>query len=359
MVLIITGNEIMAFSMTKQTIMSWALVLTLSMFCLMNSGCQRPFWRCQADQNVHQLIQEKKCQFPNLPISDYRFEASPSSRFYLPYDRDYQPRPTDDPSAHVMMKCVYGKKGWKGWDKYGYETTADSRNWLNYMDSENGVVIIDRVKAVELALKHSREYQTARENLYLCALSVTEQRFNLEVQPYYSISTATRTDFEGYNTQMLDQSLGFRKATAAGGTILAEIANNIVWTFGSDGSSHVGTTLLSYSLVKPLLQYAGRAYALESLTQAERNLLANVRRMEQFRQGFYLSVITGNGSLQAPSSGAIGIGSGRISFGSVGGFYGLLRSQMELVNQRANVDSLKAGSYAGKLRRQPNYKLSS
>ncbi|MBR5162233.1 MAG: TolC family protein, partial [Thermoguttaceae bacterium] len=135
--------------------------------------------------------------------------------------------------------------------------------------------------------------------------------------------------------------LGFRKATAAGGTILAEIANNIVWTFGSDGSSHVGTTLFSYSLVKPLLQYAGRAYALENLTQAERNLLANVRRMEQFRQGFYISVVIGGGSLTTPSSGSVGIGSGRISAGSVGGFYGLLKSQMELVNQRANVDSLK------------------
>ena len=325
----------------KRSILNFGITIAvITALLIAITGCAPKKYIFSADRDALCLINNTS-QDERWLITDYRFLPDPDSRLYMDYYQETPCQPQDDPASHEYMKCVNGYRGWKGWDKYGYETTADSRNWLNYMDSENGVVIIDRVKAVELALKHSREYQTARENLYLCALSVTEQRFNLEVQPYYSISSATRTDFEGYNTQMLDQSLGFRKATAAGGTILAEIANNIVWTFGSDGSSHVGTTLLSYSLVKPLLQYAGRAYALESLTQAERNLLANVRRMEQFRQGFYLSVITGNGSLQAPSSGAIGIGSGRISFGSVGGFYGLLRSQMELVNQRANVDSLK------------------
>ena len=304
------------------------------------TGCTPQKYIFSADNDALCLI-ENASQDERWLITDYRFLPDPDSRLYMNYYQETPCQPQDDPASHEYMKCVNGYRGWKGWDKYGYEITTDSRNWLNYMESENGVVVIDRVKAVELALKHSRDYQTARENLYLCALSVTEQRFNLEVQPYYSISSTTRTDFDGYNTQTLDQALGFRKATAAGGTILAELANNIVWTFGSDGSSHVGTTLFSYSLVKPLLQYAGRAYALENLTQAERNLLANVRRMEQFRQGFYMSVVIGNGSLATPSSGAVGIGSGRISFGSVGGFYGLLRSQMELVNQRANVDSLK------------------
>ena len=303
-------------------------------------GCTPQKYIISADNDALGVIEDAS-QDARWQITDYRFLPDLDSRLYMNYFQETPCQPQDDPASHEYMKCVNGYRGWKGWDKYGYETTTDSRNWLNYMESENGVVVIDRVKAVELALKHSRDYQTARENLYLCALGVTEQRFNLEVQPYYSLSSSTRTDFEGYNTQTLDQALGFRKATAAGGTILAELANNIVWTFGSDGSSHVGTTLFSYSLVKPFLQYAGRAYALENLTQSERNLLANVRRMEQFRQGFYMSVITGNGSLTTPSSGSVGIGSGRISFGTVGGFYGLLRSRMELINQRSNVDSLK------------------
>lgn len=325
----------------RQSIWTCGLALAaIAVLITALAGCSPQKYIFSADKDAICLINNAS-QDERWLITDYRFLPDPDSRLYMDYYQETPCQPQDDPTSHEYMKCVNGYRGWRGWDKYGYERATDSRNWLNYMESENGVVIIDRVKAVELALKHSRDYQTARENLYLCALSVSEQRFNLEVQPYYSISSTTRTDFEGYNTQTLDQGLGFRKATAAGGTILAELANNIVWTFGSDGSSHVGTTLFSYSLVKPLLQYAGRAYALESLTQAERNLLANVRRMEQFRQGFYMSVITGNGSLATPSSGAVGIGSGRISFGSVGGFYGLLRSQMELVNQRANVDSLK------------------
>ena len=324
----------------KLSIRSCGWTIAAVAILLIIAGCTPQKYIISADNDALGVI-EGASQDARWQIADYRFLPDLDSRLYMNYFQETPCQPQDDPASHEYMKCVNGYRGWKGWDKYGYETTTDSRNWLNYMESENGVVVIDRVKAVELALKHSRDYQTARENLYLCALGVTEQRFNLEVQPYYSISSTTRTDFDGYNTQTLDQGLGFRKATAAGGTILAELANNIVWTFGSDGSSHVGTTLFSYSLVKPFLQYAGRAYALENLTQSERNLLANVRRMEQFRQGFYMSVITGNGSLTTPSSGAVGIGSGRISFGSVGGFYGLLKSQMELVNQRSNVDSLK------------------
>lgn len=313
-----------------------SIVVSLTLFI----GCTPQKYIVKADRAALELIDDTS-QDPRWLIADYRFLPDPDSRLYMDYYQETPCQPQDDPASHEYMKCVNGYRGWKGWDKYGYERTTDSRHWLNYMESENGTVIIDRNKAVELALKHSRDYQTARENLYLCALSVTEQRFNLDIQPYYSVSSSTETDFDRIHSERVSQSAGLRKATATGGTILAELANSIVWTFGGDGASHVGTTIFSYSIIQPLLQYAGRAYALENLTQAERNLLANVRRMEQFRQGFYMSIITGAGSLSTPSSGSVGIGSSRISYGNVGGFYGLLRSQMELANQQSNVDSLK------------------
>ena len=38
---------------------------------------------------------------------------------------------------------------------------------------------------------------------------------------------------------------------------------------------------------------AGRDVIMESLTQAERTLLANVRQLDRFRRGFYVQTITG------------------------------------------------------------------
>lgn len=307
---------------------------------LISSGCTPQKYIISADTEALCIIDSARND-SRWQIPDYRFLPEPDSRLYTNYYQEMPCQPGDDPASHRYMQCVDGYRGWRGWDQYGTEKQIDSMQWLKYMESENGTVIIDRNKAVELALKHSRDYQSAREGLYLSALSVSLQRFNLDVQPFYSFGSETRTDFEGYNTQNVSNKAGISKATAAGGTIMANIANSIVWTFGGDGGSHVSTTLFSYSLVQPLLQYAGRAYALENLTQAERNLLANVRQMERYRQGFYVSTVAGLGSPAAPSDGSTGIGNGRVSFGGVGGFYGLLKSQMELINQQANVDSLK------------------
>lgn len=342
MVLIITGNEIMAFSMTKQTIMSWALVLTLSMFCLMNSGCQRPFWRCQADQNVHQLIQEKKCQFPNLPISDYRFEASPSSRFYLPYDRDYQPRPTDDPSAHVMMKCVYGKKGWKGWDKYGVISSVENPNWLNSLPRDkDGNVLLNRETAIQIALVNSPEYLTALENIYMSALNVSLRRYDFDIHYGLGGGAYYDTSFHGNGIVSVDSNVSASRYSAFGGTLAASLANSVVWTVGDSGGKGISTTLLNMSLVQPLLRRFGRAYALESLTSAERGFICNLRTMERFRQGFYVNTMVGGMNLGAPGTGYASIGGVEGMISNAGNLYGLIFSQLRLENQRQNVNDLQ------------------
>ena len=341
--LISTGNKIMTFSTMKQTKMSWTLVLTLSVFCLLSSGCQRAFWRCQADQNVHQLVQEKKCQFPCLPISDYRFEASPNSRFYLPYDRDYQPRPQDDPTAHVMMHCVYGKKGWKGWDKYGVISSVENPNWLNSLPKDReGNVLLNRETAIQIALVNSPEYQSALENIYMSALNVSLRRYDFDIHYGLGGGVYYDTGFHGKGTVSLESNVSASRYSALGGTLAASLANSVVWTVGDSGGSGISTTLLNMSLVQPLLRRFGRAYALESLTSAERGFICNLRTMERFRQGFYVNTMVGGMSLGAPGAGgsaSIPGVEGMIS--NAGNLYGLIFSQLRLENQRQNVSDLQ------------------
>lgn len=337
-----TGNEIMTFSTKKQTKMSWALVLTLSVFCLLSSGCQRPFWRRQADENVHQLIQEKKCQFPCLPISDYRFETPPNSRFYLPYDRDYQPRPVDDPTAHVMMKCVYGKKGWKGWDKYGVISSVENPNWLNSLPKDReGNVLLNRETAIQIALVNSPEYQTALENIYMSALNVSLRRYDFDIHYGLGVGAYYDTGFHGNGTISLESNASASRYSAFGGTLAASLANSVVWTVGDSGSSGISTTLLNMSLVQPLLRRFGRAYALESLTQTERGFICNLRTMERFRQGFYVNTMVGGMGLAAPGTGTASIGGVEGMISSAGNLYGLIFQQLRLENQKHNVSDLQ------------------
>ena len=81
------------------------------------------------------------------------------------------------------------------------------------------------------------------------------------------------------------------KKMAAGGNIVLDIANEMVWTFSPDGQSFQPTTTLGYSITQPLLRGAGRQIVLESLTQSERRLLANVRQLAFYQQGFYRHIL--------------------------------------------------------------------
>ena len=72
----------------------------------------------------------------------------------------------------------------------------------------------------------------------------------------------------------------------------------------SSGDITLGGSLANLSITQPLLRGASRRIFLESLTQSERSLLADARRLEQFRQGLFLDVAIG-----ANPAGRVGGGS--------------------------------------------------
>src|SRR6202034_905464 len=54
-------------------------------------------------------------------------------------------------------------------------------------------------------------------------------------------------------------------------------------------------TSVNFNAVQPLLQGAGQAVALESLTQAERNLLYEIRTFARFRKQLYVEIASNSG----------------------------------------------------------------
>jgi len=240
-------------------------------------------------------------------------------------------------------------------------------------------VVLDMPGAVRLALLESPDYQSELEDLYLSALDVSFERFQFDTQFFGGsdlLFTADGRDRSGTGSssslfEVSPSSSGNRyraqRLTATGGELVVGLANSLVWQFaGPDDYS--SNTILDFSIVQPLLRAGGRTRVLERLTISERALIANVRQMERFRRGFYLSIATGRNAGPGPSRrGGIGVGGGGFGgFSGLGGggflgggggggggitggagaagadgYLGLLQTAQVLRNQRANVGSLR------------------
>ncbi|MEX2285501.1 MAG: TolC family protein [Planctomycetaceae bacterium] len=307
------------------------------LLCLASTGCSRTFWRLQADKDVYHLLDAKTLD-PRWDLPRLDLTPDPRSRFCDPYDPDKPPLPLDDPAANEYMHCVYGMKGYKNWHKLGTAMSIENPCWLEAfgitpesVDAEGNVVgpvpkieKLTLAQSIELSNIHSREYQTAIEDLYLAALELTFERFQFDVrylglgggEPSADLTHTTVPD--GENSLELNQRFGISRLLPTGGQWIVELANNTIWMFQGPNTTSTAS-VISYSLVQPLLFGAGRKVVLEALTQQERNVLYQARDLVRFRQQFFTDVVGGQGR----------------------GFLGLLAQLQNVRNQRNNVEQLE------------------
>ncbi|WP_286177629.1 hypothetical protein [Stieleria mannarensis] len=330
-------------------------------------GCHRQYYRKQADQEVHCLLQEKTSHVARRPNTDLSIQVDRRSRMYNPFDLDFQPMPMDDPASHRYMQCVDGRRGYPMWDAAGFTNSVENPDWWQFLPlNEDGVLVLNADTAVQIALLHSTEYQQQLETLYLSALDVSSERFQFDTQ--FFGGTGAGFDLGGDDTAGGDNSdlslgttgLNFSRAFAHGGSLVAGVANNIVWELSGNNTQNA-TSLMSFELFQPLLRQAGRDKVMTRLTLAERSLLANIRSFERFRRGFYLNVTVGRnidanvrrsgGVFGVGLSGFTGLGSGLVGGGfsgggggagvqDAGGFMGLLQDQLQIRNLEENIARL-------------------
>jgi len=338
-------------------------------------GCARSFYRKSADRDAYSAIAEKALALnPDDLPERASIDPGPESRFFDPFDLDHPLPPPDDPIAHELMERVDGKRGARAWRKPANPDAVGTESWRQFLPTaESGEVVLDLKSAVRLGIKNSREYQVEREDLYLSALDVTFERF--EFSPQFALGTAGSWDGRGQFRANAPRALqqvpvltdgSVRWLTATGGELLAGFANSLVWNFDGDSVTRAASSVLNFSIVQPLLRFGGRARVLENLTRSERKLLANVRQMEQFENGFYVRTASGRNSGEGPSRsgsvGAAGLGliagtpAGRTGAPRAEGFLGLLEDQQRIRNLESNVarlreslDQLEAAFDAGRI----------
>ncbi|HEV8059433.1 MAG TPA: hypothetical protein VGP68_06155 [Gemmataceae bacterium] len=174
---------------------------------------------------------------------------------------------------------------------------AKERSHLDITDRPAYLLTLDQ--AAELAMFNSREYQDQRENLYLAALPVTFGRFSFVAQ-FFAAQEAARA-YTGRGTPegqtsnwSLNNGTGFSKVLPTGALLLLNFSNQTVFNFLSP-KNPISVTTLNFNAIQPLLQGGGEAVALETLTQAERNLLYQIRTYARFRKELYVEIASQNG----------------------------------------------------------------
>ena len=317
-----------------------------------SSGCHRCQYRRQADLEARQLIRQKSCD-PRWDSATGNIHPDPASRLFDPFCPDHIPLPPDDPTSHQLMHCVDCKPGYPCWHANGQQASIETDSWLASLPvNEDGQVELNLDTAYQLALLHSPDLQQQRETLYLSALDVSLERFGFDSQLFAGFNSFLTTQGRqrtgtGQSSTTLSHQLGangqginFRKLGITGTTLTAGIANTILWNF-SGNNTQTSSSLINFSLIQPLLRDAGRERILESLTQAERTLLANVRQLARFRRGLYLQVAIGRDSGNRLTRFGDFLGSPAEAPNNVGGFIGLQQQQQRIRNQAFIVTQLE------------------
>lgn len=158
----------------------------------------------------------------------------------------------------------------------------------------DGKCVIPLQEALRVAVVNSRSYQSRKEQLYLTALTLTGERH--EFSPQFFANTLASTHREITRTGAKDRSghltstAGFEQALLTGGAISAKIANDLVRYFTGD-PRRSAASLVSLDLMQPLLRGAGPNAATERLTQADRNVLYDVRSFSRFQNTFAVDIV--------------------------------------------------------------------
>lgn len=319
-----------------QTIQASRLsIISILCLSLLSNGCSRSFWREQADKDTYRAIIQAEND-PRWVLPRTSIVPNVRSRFYDPYDPDCAPLPPDDPAAAAYMQCVDGMKGYESWHEFGQAMSIENPGWLSQfsltpdnINPETGewvgelpqILEMTLPEAIELSYINNRDYQLQLENLYLAALDLTFERFRYQVryldEPSLNVTGESRPGVS--DSISMNSAFGVSQLLPTGGQWAAELANNTLWLFSGNNQT-TSASLLSFSLVQPLLRNGGRRVGLESLTQAERDLLYQLRTLARFRKTLFTRTVSG---------------------GAGGGYLGLLTQLQSIRNQEYNIKQLE------------------
>ena len=264
-------------------------VCCFSMIAVLLIGGCRTWLIDRTDREVYRLIEGRQQGALGI-ISDARIGSE--SGEVAAYDRMYRfnPRPLDPEVPEPFRKPRPAEPAARADDEEAPAGTEISASIFS-VEERDKVRVFGLRDVLAYAMRHGRELQDAKEDLYLAALDLSLERhlwtpqFVADVQTNYQDfpedadpDRALSTVSEAAVTQRLPW----------GGQVSARIIHSLVREVRdrvSKGES--GQVILDAEI--PLLRGAGRI-AYESRYTAERELIYAVRRYERFRRSFLVEV---------------------------------------------------------------------
>jgi len=213
-------------------------------------GCSTAHYRADADREVAAVIRQKSSGVPGMP-TEVSIERP---------KRDYLKELPPAESSELKI--------------LGANTQARPLK-------------LTLAKALEIAAMNNRDLQSRRESVYLSALALTLERHRFRPRLFGSISAQYDND-QTDESVGADTDFGFTWLLNTGGQVGVSLGSTFL-KFLTGDPRRTASSLLNVSVVQPLLRGRGRS-ATEPLTQAERNVLYELREFVRYRRSFFVGV---------------------------------------------------------------------
>jgi outer membrane protein TolC len=230
------------------------MVVGASAGLLVLAGCSSAHYRRSADREVYRIIEQAEDQIFGY-TNTFTIDTRSSAR---------------DPNLILPAEIV------------------DERTTTN-------LHVVGIEAALNLAVRNSREYQTEKERLYLTALSLTGARYQFSPQFFGDANVGYNGNADGLGRGVAGVGAGLSQLLKSGANLSVSLANDFIRYYsgqppGASRSSAINA--MSVRLTQPILRGFGQNNpALESLTQAERNVIYAIRTYSQYQHQFAVDIV--------------------------------------------------------------------
>jgi outer membrane protein TolC len=217
---------------------------------LILSGCTNRFYRHSANKEVYKIVQQKQ-------------KAALGHTNAFSIDTGYSQRKPDEIKAQEIID----------------DRMRETRQTLTLAE------------ALRIAVENNRQYQLRKEQLYLSALTLTRERFAYVPQFFAGTAVSGERSPNGDESVRVGSRAGFDTLLKTGGRVSLDLANDLL-RFYTGGRSDSAVSTIGLSLAQPLLRGAGAKIAAENLTQAERDVIYEIRDFSYFQDTFAFDIVT-------------------------------------------------------------------
>lgn len=174
----------------------------------------------------------------------------------------------------------------------GFSIDRPESTLRNRMEEDRELAVeLDLPGSLDVAAENSRDFQSRKERLYLVALSLTSEQHDFALRFTGGSDDSVGGVADDSADLSIRNDLFASRNTAAGGRIVASFVNTFLKDIVQGGSFN-GASVLGLTFTQPLLRGFGERIAREPLTQAERNVVYEMRSFERFRATFSVQVVS-------------------------------------------------------------------